>query len=363
MDEKYDYLKIAASIRRDIANGMYKPGDTLPSIRDLTVTWQCTIGTTQRAIQKLVSEGLVTTHVGKGTKVAGSIPFHPNDSLRRANLIHQAEAFLLGVLTSGYAPIEVEDAFRIALNRWRSVSQSQGVKDQRVLLFSGSHDPAVAWLATHFDEISPGFKMHLSFSGSMAGLISMVEGKSDIAGSHLWDDESESYNIPFLYRRFPGERLALITLAQRRIGLIVKPGNPENILSVDDLTRQNIRLVNRQEGSGTRVYLDSLLRKKGIQSLTIRGYLNQKTTHTEIAAEVAEGNADVGLGLEAAAKAYDLDFLFLTLERYDLVVKANILDGVPIQNIISWLKSDQFRLLLNRLGGYDYHKSGEVLWT
>ena len=362
MGTAYLYLQIAASIRRDIANGIYKPGDTLPSIRSLTGTWNCTNGTAQRAFKELAFEGLVYTHIGKGTKVVGPILLQKTDSLRRANLIHRAEAFLLEILTSGYTTAEVEDAFRIALDRWRAVSQSQEVINQRTFRFSGSHDLAVAWLATHFDEISPGFKLQLSFSGSMAGLISLSEGKSDIAGSHLWDEESESYNIPFLHNQFPGERLALITLAQRRIGFLVKPGNPKKICSIDDLTRQDICFVNRQAGSGTRVFLDSLLSKKGIQSASIQGYLNQKITHTEIAVEVAEGNADVGVGLEAAAKAYGLDFLFLTLERYDLIVKANIFDEVPVQNLISCLKGDQFRLLLNRLGGYDYRESGEVHW-
>jgi putative molybdopterin biosynthesis protein len=132
---------------------------------------------------------------------------------------------------------------------------------------------------------------------------------------------------------------------------------------VHDLTREDIIFVNRHAGSGTRVYLDSLLRRNGIDPALIRGYANQKTTHSEIAAEIAEDHADVGLGLEAAAKAYSLDFIFLNLERYDLVVKAKLFNEVPIQNMIAWLKGEEFRLLLNRLGGYGYSESGDVHWT
>jgi len=363
MDNDYLYLRIAASIRRDIANGMYGAGDTLPSIRSMTETWQCTIGTVQRAIQILASEGLVTTHVGKGTKILSPISYRPIDSLKRANLIHQAETFLLEVLTSSYEPAEVEDAVRIALDRWKMVSRSQELINQNTLRFSGSHDLIVAWMATHFDEIAPEYHLHLKFSGSLSGLMALAEGKTDIVGSHLWDEVTETYNIPHINSLFPSEKLALITLAKRRIGWIVKPGNPKNFQTISDLNRPDIRFVNRHAGSGTRVYLDSLLKKNALDSASILGYSNQKTTHSEIAATIAEDKADVGLGLEAAAKAYDLDFIFLNLERYDLVLKPQIFDQAPIQSMISWLKSEDFRLLLNHLGGYEHSESGDIHWT
>jgi putative molybdopterin biosynthesis protein len=363
MDNEYLYLQIAASIRRDIANGMYATGDSLPSIRSLTETWNCTIGTVQHAIKNLASEGLVTTHVGKSTKVLGPISTHPTDPLRTANLIHQAESFLLEVLTSGYDPAEVENAFHIALDRWRSISRSQVRMDPQILRFSGSHDLAVAWLATHFENIAPEYQFHITFTGSLSGLISLAEGKSDIVGAHLWDDITGSYNTSYIHSLFPGERLALITLAQRRIGWMVKPGNPKNIRSSKDLSRQDIRFVNRHAGSGTRVYLDSLLKQNKIDPTSIQGYSNQKTTHSEIAAAIVEGKADVGFGLEAAAKAYDLEFIFVNLERYDLVVKSPTFDLVPIQKMIPWLKSEEFHVLLNHLGGYVYGESGEVHWT
>lgn len=363
MDEEYLYLQIASSIRRDIANGMYKPGDTLPTIRRYSETWHCTIGTVQRAFQELASQGIISTHIGKGTKVIGPLSIEPADTLRRANLIHRAETFLLDVLTSGYTPAESEDAFKIAIERWRSVSQSQEFTNQKTLRFTGSHDLAVAWLATHFQDVAPGYQLHLQFSGSLSGLMALTEGKCDMAGSHLWDSQSESYNTPFLNNLFPNEKLALITLVHRYMGLIVKPGNPKNILSIADLAREDVRFVNRQSGSGTRVYLDSVLKKQNIDSAKIQGYLDQKTTHSEVAAEIAEDHADVGLGLEAAARAYDLDFVFLRLERYDLIVKAKTYESEPIQKMIEWIKGKDFHALLGRLGGYDHSESGNVIWT
>jgi putative molybdopterin biosynthesis protein len=363
LGKEYFYLQIADSLRDDIFNGVFKPGDTFPPIRNLAKTWNCTNGTVQRAFQILADEGLVTTHVGKGTKVLGPISYHPVSPLRKANIIHKVETFLLEVLTEGYETNEVEDSFRIALERWKAVSGIQQELNQNTLLFSGSHDLAMAWLATHFNEISQGFRIQLKFTGSLSGLISLSEGKSDVAGAHLWDEKTESYNIPLIHSLFPGEKLALITLAHRRMGWLVRKDNPKGFNKEKDLTRKDIRFVNRNSGSGTRVFLDSLLRKNHIDSQTIQGYSIQKTTHSEIAAEISEGKADVGLGLEAAARAYDLDFIFVNRERYDLIVKPKTFERVPIQNLILWLKSDRFQQLLENLNGYDCSESGSVQWT
>jgi molybdate-binding protein/DNA-binding transcriptional regulator YhcF (GntR family) len=362
-DEEFLYFQIAASVRRDIYNGIYKTGDTLPSIRSLTNTWQCTNGTAQRAYQRLASEGLVSSHIGKGTRVIGVIPLKQKDTLRQANLINQSEKFLLEMITSSYTSVEVEDAFRVAMDRWRKVSHTQDVSNQQMIRFSGSHDPAVAWMATHFDEISPGFSFLINFSGSLAGLMALSDGKADIAGSHLWDRETESYNIPVLHSLFPGEKLALITLAQRRLGWLITSGNPMNFHSIKDLTNPDIRFVNRHAGSGTRVFLDALLRKNRIDPNSILGYSNQKTNHAEIALEVSEGNADVGMGLESAARAYNLDFIFENLERYDLIVREKVFYSQPIQEMIKWLKNDRYHQILVSLSGYDYQNSGNVIWS
>ncbi len=361
MDDEYLYQQIASAIRRDISNGLYQPGDSLPSIRKLKESWHCTIGTIQRALQKLENEGLVSSHVGQKSKVIASINVHPADSLRYANLVHRAETFLLDTITSGHTPTEAEDAFRLALARWRNVSQSQNLLNQETLRFAGSHDLAVAWIASHFEEISPGCRIHLNFTGSLSGLMALAERKTDIAGSHLWDSETNIYNLPYIKKLFPGEKIALITLAQRRIGWFLKPGNPKSFDGINDLSGKNIRFVNRNAGSGIRVYLDSKLKSNGISSKGIIGYENQKMTHTDVAIEIVEDRADVGLGMEAAAKAHNLDFLFEDLERYDLVVRQELLEQTPIKDLIGWLKSDRFLQVLNRLGGYDSSETGKIL--
>ncbi len=362
-DEKFQYIQIAASLRRDIFNGLYKTGDSLPSLRSVSDAWHCTIGTAQRAFQKLAEEGLVTSHIGKSTRVTGMVPVKQADTLRQASLINQSEKFLIELLTSGYTPVEVEDAFRVAMERWRKVSHSQNISTQQTILFAGSHDPVVAWIATHFNEVSVRYNLNISFSGSLAGLMTLADGKVDIAGSHLWDRETETYNIPMLKTLFPGEKMALITMANRRLGWLIKRGNPKGFCSVQDLARADIRFVNRHAGSGTRVYLDALLSKHAIDPAAINGFENQKTNHAEIALEVSEGKADVGLGLEAAARAYDLDFVFENLECYDFIVKEKSYESLPVQELISWLKTDRFQQILSSMGGYDGKNSGEVRWT
>ena len=363
MDEEYLYQKISTAIKRDISNGLYQPGDDLPSIRKLKDTWHCTIGTIQRALQKLEEEGLITSHVGKNTKVISTGSSHPLESLRRANLINRTETFLLDMIASGYSPIEAEDSFRLALERWKNVFQSQTTLDHEILRFAGSHDLAVAWMATHFDEISPGVKVHLNFCGSLSGLMALAEGKADLAGSHLWDAETDSYNLPYLSKIFPGERIALIHLADRRIGWFVQPGNPKGFTGLKDLVRKDLRFINRNTGSGIRVYLDSSLTQQNINPENINGYSNQKMTHTDVAVEIVEDRADVGLGMEAAAKANHLDFIFETLEKYDLVIKEELLEKKPIQDLLTWIKSDKFSQTLDRLGGYDSMESGKILFT
>lgn len=363
MDEEYLYLRIAESIRREIDNARLKNGDLLPSIRTIAETWHCTNGTVQRAIRDLEDAGLVATHAGKRSRVIGGSQSAPEATLQRANLIHQAETFLLESMAAGYSPMEVDDALRAALNRWRSVTQSQSRRPANVLRYSGSHDLVVAWMATHFNDFVPGYLLNLNFTGSLSGLSSLQKNESDIVGAHLWEEQTGTFNLPIVQQMFPREKVALITLVHRRLGFITKPGNPKQIFTIEDLARQGIRMINRQPGSGTRMFLDAELHKKKIHPTSIEGYSAEKSTHSEIAAEVAQSHADTGIGLEASAKAFGLDFVLLTTERFDLILRESTYQLPPIERIIDWLRGNDFRILLNRLGGYESDESGMVTWT
>jgi molybdate-binding protein/DNA-binding transcriptional regulator YhcF (GntR family) len=363
MEETYLYNQIANSIRKRILQGELQPGDRLPSVREMTSKWNCTIGTVQRAYQELAAQGLVTSRAGQGTHVVDHIPALDDTGLRRATLVHRAEAFLLEVLTAGHTVEEVEDAVRQALERWRLVSQQVYSPVANLLRFAGSHDPVVAWLATHFGKVAAGHNLQLSFAGSLGGLIALAEGKADLAGCHLWDQETDSYNASFVRRVLPGKRLALVTMAHRRLGLILPAGNPAGIKGLTDLAHGKLRFINRQAGSGTRVWLDVELRRLGIAPENILGYTDEKMTHSDVARLVAEGEADAGVGLEAAAISYHLDFILLTRERYDLVIPEQVFSAPAAQNLVAWLKGKEAWDLFMSLGGYEAQSAGTVEWV
>jgi putative molybdopterin biosynthesis protein len=363
MEMKSLYQQISSSIRKQILDGELKPGDRLPPVREMTTRWGCTTGTVQRAYQELAAQGLVSGRAGQGTHVTGQSTAgnnEPSTPLQRAALIHKAESFLLEVLTAGYAAAEVEDAVRQALDRWRAVAQHPSSPGQ-ILRFQGSHDLAMTQLASHFEEIAPGYTLQLSFSGSMGGLLALAEGIADLAGCHLWDEESNSYNLPFVSRVLPGQRAAVITLASRRIGLILPPGNPLDIQSLADLTRAGVQFVNRQTGSGTRVWLEAQLRRMHIDTAKIAGYAQEKNTHSDVARAIAEGAAACGLGLEAAARFYALDFLPLTQENYDLVCLQPALQHPAVQALVVWLQSEAARQMIGGIVGYQAENCGKII--
>jgi molybdate-binding protein/DNA-binding transcriptional regulator YhcF (GntR family) len=363
MEETYLYRRIADAVRRQIMQGELQPGDRLPSVREMTRQWGCTVGTVQRAYQELAAQGLVTSHAGQGTRVVDHNLTQDDTPLRRAALVHRAEAFLLEVLTAGYAAGEVEEAIRQALDRWRAVAQRLEAAPTNLLRFSGSHDPVIAWLATHFGGIAPGYTLQLQFTGSLGGLIALAEGQAALAGCHLWDQETETYNVPFVRRVLPGRRIALLRLAHRRLGLIVPAGNPAGVQDLMDLKRNQLRFINRQAGSGTRVWLDAALHRLGISADEVQGFHDEKMTHSEVARTVAEGQADVGIGLEAAALAYNLGFILLTREQYDLVIPEEHFASPPMPQLVEWLRGNAARDLFASLGGYEGVDSGVVEWV
>ncbi len=361
--EAHLYQQIAESLRQEILRGDLAPGDRVPGIREMTLRWGCTPGTVQKAYQELTHQGLIVSRPGQGTHVADSPARRAEAPLRWASLVHRAESFLLEVLTTGYTPAEVERAFLAALDRWRVVSARAVVASSHTLRFVGSHDPALALVATKVPLIAPGYGLDVAFAGSLGGLMALARGEADLAGSHLWDQETDTYNAPFVRRLLPGRRVALLTLAYRRLGLVVPPGNPLGIVGLEDLARPGIRFVNRQPGSGTRVWLDAQLGRHGVAARDIQGYRDELSTHGEVALTVAEGRADVGLAVEAAARAYGLDFLLLTRERYDLVVPAEAWSSAAMAALREWLQGSEAKAAIAELGGYDVEATGSVEWV
>jgi putative molybdopterin biosynthesis protein len=249
------------------------------------------------------------------------------------------------------------------MERWQVVVRQPAPLQAHILHFAGSHDPVLAWLGAHFPEIMPAFRLQVGFTGSLGGLIALAEGMADLAGCHLWDAESDSYNAPFVRRLLPGRQVALVTLAHRRLGLIAPAGNPQGLRGLEDLARPGLRFVNRQAGSGTRVWLDATLRQQGIDPAQIQGYADERMTHSEVAAAVAAGQADAGFGLQAVALTYSLEFIFLVQERYDLVIPAESMDRASLARLVEWLAGDEARQVISGFGGYDAGETGMLRWV
>lgn len=362
MDDLYLYQQIIEAIRQDILSGALKPGDRLPSVRQMTSKWACTNSTVLRAYQVLARQGLVISRVGQGTKVTDKLPSQEQIPLRRAMLLNRIEANLLEVMTAGYSPDEVEQATRMALDRWRTYSTVSNDGPPDIVRFVGSHDPAITLIAARAQDILPRFVLQLTFTGSLGGLIALAEKEADIAGCHLWDEESNTYNIPFIRRLFPGQKMAVLTLALRRIGLIIPPGNPLQVERLQDLIRPRIRFINRQPGSGTRVWLDAQLKYLGVDSNLIVGYQDERMTHSEVASAIAKGQVNVGLGVQTAALAFGLDFIQLNTERYELAIPADIWERQTIQSLYHWLTTSDAKEMIYGLGGYDVDETGRIEW-
>lgn len=365
MDDNFLYQQIAETIRLDILEGRLKPGDRLASVRQLCEKWNCTPGTIQRAYHELSEQGLLVSHAGRGTQVAGTLPearVQAGGALRRANLVHRSTAFLLEALTSGYSLAEIQQAVDLAMDRWRTLDLFAQPAPGQKIQFYGSHDMVINSLAANFSELAPGEGMQVTFTGSLGGLIALAEGKADLAGCHLWDAASDTYNLPFVQRFLPGRAVSVVTLAHRRLGLITQPGNPSDLHKLKDLFRPGVRFVNRQTGSGTRVWLDEQLHALGLNGKKINGYPDERMTHSDVARTVAEGTADVGLGLETAALAYGLEFTFLARERYDLVLLAETAAQPALRRLLDWLSSEAGRSFVGQHPGYENQETGRVIF-
>ena len=223
---------------------------------------------------------------------------------------------------------------------------------EHTIVAIGSHDLILDLAASHLRAADPLATLASSNVGSLGGLVALRDGLCHLAGSHLLDPATGEYTLPYLDRVLGDAPVAVVRLAHRDQGLIVPPGNPLGLTQVRDLTRAGVRYVNRQRGAGTRVLLDHQLRLQGISADAIDGYAREEHTHLAVAAAVAAGRADAGLGIMAAARAFRLDFVPVTREPYDLVVAAGALDSPLLAPLWELLNSEAFRAEVEELGGY-----------
>jgi putative molybdopterin biosynthesis protein len=284
----------------------------------------------------VVGDRLVAAPLGRG---AGLIM-----SLVKADGMAHVPAFSEGVHAGGEIEVEL-------LRPWGEI--------EGALLMIGSHDPSLDLLDYHLRRRYPDLSLSSIHVGSLSGLRALKEGFCHLAGSHLLQEDGE-YNIGYVKQLFGAEEMAAVCLARREQGFMVAPGNPKQIGSWKDLTRPEVRFINRQRGAGTRVLTDFELQKAGIEAGEIAGYEREVYTHLAVAAAVKSTEADVGVGVLAAAKALGLDFVPLAKERYELILRRREMDSDKIRALFSVLSSEGFKAELTALGGYDITKTGET---
>ena len=233
---------------------------------------------------------------------------------------------------------------------------------ERRLLAIGSHDLTIDLLRSMIQETSAG-RITISSTnvGSMGGLLAIDKRIAHFAGSHLLDPETGDYNRSYVSRFIKNTPVTIVTVAHRWQGLMVAKGNPKDIESIADLARQDVSFVNRQAGSGTRVLLDFDLLRAHIESAGVAGYRNEEYTHMNVAMAVASGRADTGLGILAAARALDLDFVPVTRERYDFIFPSPLLDGESVRALLDLLQSARFREQVLAMGGYEVEETGRFV--
>ena len=229
---------------------------------------------------------------------------------------------------------------------------------ERTIVVTGSHDLVLDLAASTLRDHDPSVTLASSNVGSLGGLTALRDGLCHVAGSHLLDPDTGEYTLPYLERLLPGRDVAVVRLVHRQQGLMVAPGNPKQIIGIEDLSRRGLHYVNRQRGAGTRMLLDHQLAQGGIEPNAIDGYRREEHTHLAVAAAVAAGRADCGLGVLAAARAFGLDFVPVAKEPYDLVLLRESVEAALLTPVLELLDSAPFREAVEGLGGYDTAEMG-----
>lgn len=225
----------------------------------------------------------------------------------------------------------------------------------------GSHDPALEMLSRLMETEESLPKLVTVPVGSLDGLIALRQGFCQVAGCHLFDPVDGEYNTSYVRHFFPGQPMHVVTLAHRQQGLLVANGNPHSIQGLADLAREDITLINRNLGSGTRLWLDQQLSVAGLDAANIRGYDNDVNTHSQVAVAVYSGVADVGLAVYAVARHFNLDFIPLFEERFDLVISQDLTSEPLLVPFLDTVNSAEIRRQITGLAGYRTTETGREI--
>jgi excisionase family DNA binding protein len=257
------------------------------------------------------------------------------------------------------------------IDEWIDQNAKKGLgqareKSRRVegaLLASGSNDPILDILHTYMRTLYPEFYVFTANTGSTEGLKALNMGYTDIAWSHLFDPKTGEYNIPYLPSYLPNVKPVVVNLFRRDLGFITVAKNPLGIRGFEDLSRKDVRYINRQKGAGTRVLLDYYLKKLRIKSSEVKGYENEVYTHLEVGISILSKEADVGIATVAVSKFFGLSFIPITTESFDMILDQATFFEKGVQTMVEVLNSDEFRKRINKLGNYDFKNSGKILYS
>ena len=234
-------------------------------------------------------------------------------------------------------------------------------KLKNTLVVIGSHDPLLDEVGDMLHVANNDVYMGSSHVGSMGGIMAIRRGEAHAAGCHLLDTVTGEYNLSFIKKYFPKGNVKLVRCVGRQQGMMVAKGNPLHIQTFADLAQPGLRYVNRQKGSGTRILTDYLCAQNRLDTTAIYGYDREELTHTSVAAQIVSGSADAGMGIYSAAKLYDLDFILICIEEYDLLIPDHAWNTPQVQQLIETLKSDAFREKILAMGGYTLDRPGEII--
>ena len=298
-------------------------------------------------LRLLMASPATLTQLGRRLRHSPAWVRHHMVALESVGLVRLHEVRVVGRATEKY--------YRAAAGALRLEQLVLPKTRLPVIVFSGSHDPALQAVA---DSLRGRQLILTLYVGSLNGLTNLRQGVCHLSGIHLLDESGE-YNRPFVRHFFADRSVELVTLAYRTQGLMLSPGNPRSIRRIQDLARRGIRFVNRNAGSGTRLWLDRELLRLGIEGDSIDGYSQPVSTHTEAASSIKAGKADAALGLQAAAHECGLDFVPLFEERYDLVLPQQSEKSLGL--FLDFIQTAAFRKSVKEMTGYSTAHSGELI--
>ncbi|KKI92842.1 hypothetical protein WQ54_06535 [Bacillus sp. SA1-12] len=238
--------------------------------------------------------------------------------------------------------------------------QKHQKENNQHILISGQ-DMVLDILGKHIEK-KGNYKALRTYEGSLNSLLSMYKGECDIVSLHMFDGDTGEYNVPFVRKILIGFQYTILNLVSRKAGFMVQKGNPQHITTWNDLKKKNIRLMNREIGSGARILLEEQLRINHIPHSEILGYENIETSHLSVASSIVSGKADVGIGIEKVAKMVGLDFIPLITERYDLVMINNQQNQEIIEIVEGILRTASLKEEIQALGDYDVSQTGQVVY-